>query len=209
MSRDGEHPDNPRRVELHVEVKRHLWGWATDDDLTDALWRGAERGEILGQPASLPRPPDLLAHLAIHATSDLLVGRGRLVQWLDLAVVAPRVGGLGDGDLPHPRLAYPSLRLAQTGPAAERWPPTSSISPGSSGRAGRLVRWAGTVPLDRRCGLTAGRPPDAPASLGARWERWRPERWRLDVAYGDVALPVALARYGRDRHRSGRARDRG
>ena len=26
---DGEHPDNPRRVEVHVEVKRHLWGWAT------------------------------------------------------------------------------------------------------------------------------------------------------------------------------------
>ena len=33
----GEHPDNPRRVEIHVEVKRHLWGWASDDDLTAEL----------------------------------------------------------------------------------------------------------------------------------------------------------------------------
>ena len=29
VSSTGEHPDNPRRVEVHVEVKRHLWGWAT------------------------------------------------------------------------------------------------------------------------------------------------------------------------------------
>jgi hypothetical protein len=192
---EGEHPDNPRRVEVHVEVKRHLWGWTTDDDLTDTLWRGSARGEILGQPASLPEPRALLAHLAIHATSDLLVGRGRLVQWLDLGSVAPVVTGFDS--LPHPRVAYPSLRLAaralpgaMAGAQTELAALERSVPP-------RLARWAAAVTLDTHCGLTTGRPPDAPAGLGARWERWRPERWRLDVAYGDVGLPIALTRYAR------------
>jgi hypothetical protein len=189
---DGEHPDNPRKVELHVEVKRHLWGWVDDDDLTDELWRGASKGRVVGQPAMLPRLDSLLAHLVIHATSDLLAGRGRLVQWLDLGVVAPLVGDLGG--LPHPRLAYPTLRLAQR------------VLPGALGGTdlaglegqvpSRLARWAATVRIDAGCGLTTGRPPDAPAGFGARWERWRPDRWRLLVAYGDAPLPVALVRHG-------------
>ncbi len=189
---EGEHPDNPRRVEVHVEVKRHLWGWADDDDLTAALWDGATHGEILGRPATLPRPESLFAHLAIHASSDLLSGRGRLVQWLDLGLMAPVAGDLGR--LPHPRLAYPSLRLARR---------AFPVALGDTDLAGLerqvpdgLARWAETVPLDASCGLTTGRPPDEPASPGARWERWRPDRWRLLVAYGAAPLPVALARHG-------------
>ena len=110
VSFDGEHPDNPRRVEVHVEVKRHLWGWVDDDDLTAALWAGARSGEVLGQPAAIPRADALFAHLAIHASSDLLSGRGRLVQWLDLGSLAPVAGDLAA--MPHPRLAFPALRLA-------------------------------------------------------------------------------------------------
>lgn len=210
VPRAGEHPDNPRRVELHIEVKRHLWGWAIDDDLTAALWSGARTGEVLGRPASLPRPADFLAHLAIHASSDLLVGRGRLVQWLDLGTVAPGVGGNGGpdafSDLPHARLAYPSMRLAAR--ALPRTMPAElvDLAPLEREVPARLVRWAATVPLDARAGLTTGRPPDAPATIGARWERWRPDRWRLDVAYGDVALPLALVRHGRTV--IARARDR-
>ena len=203
---EGEHPDNPRRVEVHTEVKRHLWGWVDDDDLTAALWSGSRRGTVLGRPATLPRPDALASHVAIHASSDLLVGRGRLVQWLDLAWLAGR--GAIPADPPHPRVAYPAVRLAaralplamaglDLGRLEALLPP-------------RLVRWAGTVPLDSRCGLTTGRPPDAPSGVGARWERWRPEPWRLAVAYGDVPLPVALARHagtvaGRARRRPGRA----
>ena len=200
---EGEHPDNPRRVEVHVEVKRHLWGWADDDDLTADLWRGASPGEILGRPATLPRPESLFAHLAIHASSDLLSGRGRLVQWLDLCRMAPVAGDLGR--LPHPRLAYPSLRLARR---------ALPIALGGADLAGLerqvpdgLTRWAASVRLDASCGLTTGRPPDEPATLGARWERWRPDRWRLLVAYGEVPLPVALARHGLTV--AGRARRRG
>jgi hypothetical protein len=191
-SGEGEHPDDPRRVEVHVEVKRHLWGWVDDDDLTPALWAGAERRDILGQPAIVPRPESLFAHMAIHASSDLLVGRGRLVQWLDLGTLAPRIDGVAG--LPHARLAYPALRLAtRAQPTAMARLDLTSLE---ADVPRRLARWAASVPLDQRCGLTAGAPPDAPSALAARWERWRPDPWRLAVAYGEVPLAVALARHG-------------
>lgn len=186
----GEHPENPRRVELHDEVMRHLWGWTDDDQLTEMLWRGAERAELVGQPATLPRLEGLLAHLAIHASSDLLMARGRLVQWLDLALVAPKAAVAG---VPHAVVAYPSLRLAAR--ALPRAMAGVDLSPLERAVPQALVRWAAAVPLDARCGLTVGRPPDRPASLGARWERWRPLRWRMAVAYGDVSVPRGLWRH--------------
>lgn len=208
VSMTGEHPDNPRRVEVHVEVKRHLWGWDPSDDLTARLWAGAQPGLVLGRPAALPRVEDALAHLAIHASSDLLVGRGRLVQWLDLAdlanrgAVAGHAGQAGPAesvhpvavaDMPHPRLAYPVLRLA------ERALPDgmSLLDLGALERSipSRLVEWARTVPLDGRCGLQTATALVRPSSWGARWHRWAPLPWRLSVAYGDVPLPVALYRH--------------
>ena len=117
--------------------------------------------------------------------------------------MAPLAGDLAT--MPHPRLAFPSLRLA-----ARALPDAMAAArPGvADGHVpGRLARWAATVPLDHRCGLTTGRPPTEPSGLGARWERWRPDRWRLAVAYGDVPLPVAWARHGRTV--IARTRDRG
>ena len=192
-SYDGEHPDNPRRIELHTEVRRHLWTWVDDDDLTAYLWSSSRDGSLLGQPAALPSDEALLAHLAIHATCDLLLGRGRLIQWLDVAAIAAALPG-GLGGLPNPRLAYPALRLA-----ARRLPllmagvdlvPLGALVPPD------LRRWTATVPLDRAAGLQSGRflPTDA-ATFGARWRRWAPYRWRLRVAHGDAPLPVATARH--------------
>ena len=192
VDRTGEHPDNPRRVEVHVEVKRHLWGWVDDDDLTAGLWRDASETTVVGERALVPGPTAMLAHLAIHASSDLLVARGRLVQWPDLWRIAQR--GEGSPTLPHPGVAYPALALAA------RAMPTAAagfdLGPLAARVPARLVRWATTVPLDTRAGLTAGRAPDRPAALAARWERWKPLPWRLAAAYGEVPLPLALARYG-------------
>jgi hypothetical protein len=189
----GEHAENPRRVDLHTEVKRHLWGWVDDDDLTPYLWAGATRSSVLGEPATVPTTAALFAHLAIHASSDLLVGRGRLVGWLDLGRLATR--GAWPGDAPHPRVAYPALRLAaRAQPTAMRGVDLAPLEAASVPPS--LTRWAGAVPLDDRCGLSVGRPPDRPSSTRARWERWRPARWRLAVAYGDAPLPVGLARHG-------------
>ncbi|MEW5991367.1 MAG: nucleotidyltransferase family protein [Chloroflexota bacterium] len=210
VSVDGEHPDNPRRIELHTEVRRHLWTWVDDDELTGYLWAGAVEATILGQPAILPSAPGLAAHLAIHATSDLLLGRGRLLQWLDLAEV---VGGWGEAQAglattPHPRLAYPALRLASRR-LASRFPTWIGGGPdgleGPDGLAALearvpmlLARWAARVPLDTRAGLGAGRSdPADTASLGDRWNRWAPYRWRLAVAHGDAPLPVAAVRHAR------------
>ncbi len=195
-SYDGEHPDNPRRIELHTEVRRHLWTWVDDDDLTAYLWSTASDGAVLGQPAALPSDAALLAHLAIHATCDLLVGRGRLIQWLDLAGIS---GGQPDppielGGLPNPRLAFPALRLA-----ARRLP--ASMANVALGPLEELVprdlsRWALSVPLDRAAGLQSGRflPNDA-ATFRARWSRWAPYRWRLRVAHADAPLAVAATRH--------------
>jgi hypothetical protein len=193
VSTAGEHPDNPRRVEVHLEVMRHLWAWTTDDDLTGALWAGAAPGEVLGCPAMVPRPADFVAHLAIHATSDLLVGRGRLIQWLDLGLIAPRLSPDLLREMPHPRMGYPGLRLAAR--ALPRAMAGLDLSGLEARLPDRLVRWAESVPLDGRSGLQVGSGVERPASFAARWRRWFPQRWRLLVAYGDLPLPVALIRH--------------
>lgn len=186
-----EHPDNPRRVEVHTEVLRHLWGWVDTDDLTSALWAGATEGVVLGQPAQIPRIGDLRAHIAIHASSDLLVGRGRLIQWLDLEALAPLVGSIEPST--HDRLVYPSLRLA-----TRALPGTMSSTDFLRLQAripASLARWAATVPLDDRCGLLVDSVSIRPSAIKERWRRWGPARWRLAVAYGEVSLPVALVRH--------------
>jgi hypothetical protein len=188
-----EHPDNPRPVEVHLEAMRHLWPWIDDDDLTPVLWSGSRRGTILGQPATVPDDSALLAHLAIHATADLLVGRGRLVHWLDLGQIAAR--GVAPGDAPHARLAYPALRLARR--ALPRIMAGVAIDELEANVPRRLARWASTVPLDRRCGLMVDRQPATPSSLAARVDRWAPVPWRLLVAYGDRPRPLALALYAK------------
>lgn len=189
-----EHPDNPRRIELHVEVKRHLWGWVDDDDLTALLWRDATRGEVAGAPATLPTDAALATHLAIHATSDLLMGRGRLLQWLDLAGLVPHVDVAALAAAPHPRLVGPAVLLA-----ARRLPARFrgvDFVPLVFRLPVRLARWAATVPLTTAAGLQSGRiTPGAVSTFEARWDRWAPRPWRLAVAYGDLPLPVAVARH--------------
>jgi len=214
VAADGEHPDNPRRIELHTEVRRHLWGWVDDDELTAFLWAGAIEATVLREPAMLPAPRAFAAHLAIHATSDLLLGRGRLLQWLDLAEVLGD-GGMASADLghaPHSRLVYPAVRLAMRRLRGRFDPLAASSSggqaePGSPGEPSglealealvpeRLARWAATVPLDTRAGLGAGRSTPADAStISERWLRWAPYRWRLAVAHGGAPLPVAAVRH--------------
>jgi hypothetical protein len=207
---DGEHPDNPRRIELHTEVRRHLWTWVDDDDLTGYLWAGAIEGTVLGEPAVLPLAPAFRAHLAIHATSDLLIARGRLVQWLDLAEVAGGLSGAAGrapgidpfdslelAGVPHPRLVYPALRLAARRLAGRLPPDAMPGLPVLEARVPvRLARWAERVPLDTQAGLQAGRSaPGDVSTLGARWTRWAPYAWRLAIADGDVQRPLATLRH--------------
>ncbi len=190
---EGEHPDNPRRVEVHVEVKRHLWGWADDDDLTAELWRGASRGEILGRPATLPRP-DEPVRPPRHPCLERPAERPR--------PAGPVAGSRSDGaGRRRPRQAAPSAAGLSVAPARPTRPPHRARwrGPGRprAARAGPADALGRDRP-PRRVVRADHRPPARRTrhGLGARWERWRPDRWRLLVAYGKAPLPVALARHG-------------
>jgi len=190
-----EHPNNPRRVEVHVELVRHLWSWLDEDQLTEAMWSDATPGEICGFPAMLPARHHVLAHVAIHATADLLGGRGRLLQWLDFADLAGDGAAVSLAALPHPRVAYPALRLAQR--ALPNRLAALDVEGLETKMPRQLVRWARSVPLDHRSGLMIGPQRTTPHSLAARAKRWAPVPWRLSVAYGDRPPPIAMALHAR------------
>lgn len=122
---DGEHPDNPRGVEVHTAVGERLR--AIDYPITAAVWAGAAPGSYGGAPGLAPAPAALMHHLLIHTCHNMLNRRLRLVQLYDLALVAPRLSGedweqlalhaVGAGEA---RLLYAPLALAEStfGPLA-------------------------------------------------------------------------------------------
>jgi hypothetical protein len=82
VSTAGEHPDNPRRVELHPACTENFNGPAVD--ITALLWRDAMPSSVAGQPVFLPRPDIFWLHLLVHTTYHLWQGRSRLLHLLDL-----------------------------------------------------------------------------------------------------------------------------
>ena len=89
VSTTGEHPDNPRGVEVHLYC-RETFGGPTIE-LTDLMWANAEPGTLLGAGAVLAKPDALWLHLVVHNTYHLWQGRGRLIHLLDLARLTPRL----------------------------------------------------------------------------------------------------------------------
>ena len=190
VSREGEHPENPRPVEVHTRLARRLWGNTLGPDLTDQLWRHAEEHTISGHTAWAPSSEDLLSYLALHTLDHLMARTGRAIHWVDLQVVA------GRAQLPqgiNPNWIYPPLVLASrclpTG-----WP-LANLSGLAQGVDPRLRRWSQTIPLDGRCGLAVDPSPRALSPWWIHWKRWGPSRWRLAVAYGPAPFPVSLARH--------------
>jgi len=102
-----EHPDNPRKLDLHVSVSEMLGGPAID--LTGLLWQRAAPGRLLGEPVLLPHPEDLWLHLLMHVNSEVWGLTSRLVHLYDLSLL-PRPDALPDED---PRFFYLALRLLQ------------------------------------------------------------------------------------------------
>lgn len=191
VARDGEHPDNPRPIEVHLAIHRHSWEWLDGDTLTEVAWRTAMPGTLVGQPALLPPIELIFEHLAVHATIGLMRGRARLIQWLDLARLAQAGAAPATWHLPH--LAYPALQLAVRAlPEMREHLDLDALARVSAPAA---VTWARTVPLNRLAGLESKRPIFPPRDRGGMVERWRPSRMRLGVAYGPVPLGVALARH--------------
>ncbi len=74
--REGEHPDNPIRVEVHTWVGQEMFS-AARIDITEAMWQGGTT------------PRALMLHLAMHAGANTAKRRLRLIQLIDLVRLAP------------------------------------------------------------------------------------------------------------------------
>lgn len=94
VSTAGEHPDNPRKLELHRHCRETFGGPTVE--LTELMWANAAPGRLLGQPALLPRPEALWLHLLVHATYHIWQGKGRLIHLYDLALLTPHLQKLPD-----------------------------------------------------------------------------------------------------------------
>ncbi|HVT59854.1 MAG TPA: nucleotidyltransferase family protein [Thermoanaerobaculia bacterium] len=81
-----EHPDNPRVLELHPRCRERLRDQMID--LTDSIWEAVRPGELLGQRSWLLEPAACWLQLAVHATHHIMMNRFRLIQLLDLALLA-------------------------------------------------------------------------------------------------------------------------
>jgi hypothetical protein len=111
-SRTGEHPDNPRGVELHLYC-RETFGGPTID-LTDMMWDKAWTDTLLDVETVLPSLEALWLHLLVHATYHLWQGKLRLIHLVDLWLLTPHVSDpAGVLQTVDARYTYPALALSQ------------------------------------------------------------------------------------------------
>jgi hypothetical protein len=110
ISKTVEHPDNPRKLEIHLKCRESFGGPTVD--ITNLMWTSAMEGELLGEQATLPSTEALWLHLLLHATYHLWQGRGRLIHLFDLSLVTPRVvDPLPSLNAIDARFTYPALAL--------------------------------------------------------------------------------------------------
>ena len=132
---DGEHPDNPRPVEIHTNYPYDLVAGTLAPKTSAYLWQGAQEVEILGKKACLPRTEALYAFLSLHALVHFLMRSGRMVHWLDLGPIAPeeawseavwlgKEAGLElDGEITSGAIVHrcPAQPLARPGAPVAHW----------------------------------------------------------------------------------------
>lgn len=88
---DGDHPANPRSLDLHTRLLELAWGMRYD--ATDDLWRESASGPLLGTQAYLQRPVALLTHLLLHASTNAFGRQLRMIQLYDIDRVAREISG--------------------------------------------------------------------------------------------------------------------
>lgn len=213
-----EHPDNPRPVEIHHRTAETLWGLLCD--LTARAWGRARKGSFLGIEALLLPPSELLLHIAVHATFNILNHTARLIHLADIRQLAQALTAREEWGEVTPgwgrslvRFAYPAIGLTAHSLPGSIPPPMLSaleaqVSP-------RLARWAAGFPFIsltrygkaprfflalRYMPLLARSPLEAAAML---FHSTFPPRWYLAERYPDLArsrwLPLGYLRLGRDR----------
>ena len=198
----GEHPENPRPVELHQRVKERFLGRTLD--ITDVLLTRLTDGFVGGDiPASLPDDTALALHLFAHA-APAAIGRGlRLIQLVDFSHVVPRadtaaliIERLGDAawglaaliDKGLPNALPEPLRssLAAMAPAPRRQRRWLSRPGLMTGDEEKTILVLAQLRLCREFGSVAGRLADA-----------LPERAVLRNLYGDESPRSTLGAFGR------------
>ena len=210
VSWEGEHPANPRSLDLHIRLGEQFWG--LHYDLTPLAWAGAEPGTLLGVETQLLAPTALLHHLATHASSDTIARRVRLLHLHDIALVARAVDEQGWQQIlawaGEPRLIYPALAFTN-----HYYPvvPAAVLRELRSGIPPALLRHLDESVFDHFSFCNT-----APTSLGDRLLWFRPGRERASAMRhmllpdaGEIAtwyprlarpalLPLAYARYSTD-----------
>ena len=189
VSKLCEHPDNPRKVELHLYCRESFGG--PEVDLTETMWANSAKGILLGRPAILPRPEALWLHSLVHCTYHLWQGRGRLISLVDLAKLSPHVRG------EHPllttidaRYTYPGLAMLKKyfPPAvddsllAAQW---ERVSPG-------FRAWTASLDLLNTSYLDAR--PSQPYFLKAlKFAEGRPQEVRQAIRFSFLPKPDEIA----------------
>jgi hypothetical protein len=211
VSYTGEHPDNPRSLDLHTRLAEYFWGIRYD--LTEEAWADSAPGPLQGVQARVLGPATLLHHLAIHASSDAIARRLRLLHLADIALVASTLN-LADWDRivvgaqrrGEQRMLYPALLLT-----SRYYPvvPTAVLRVLRSGVPPALLQQLDATSLDQLS--FCNRSPTTPAEK-LRWFRPGYEQARalrhmllpnpseLGHWYPNLArpalLPIAYLRYG-------------
>lgn len=197
VSYRGEHPENPRPMELHTRLSKIIWAVYDTAEITDYFWETSRETEILGERAVAPSAEAQVVYLAIHALSHFVIQTGRALHWVDLAAVL-QASPVDVSKLPWPDEVYPVLRLVLRAQIGSQRP--GLLDEITLDKLGQQVhpdvrRWCETVPLDERCGLVSLPLPKLSLRWQQRWNRWRPSVLRLRLAYGDGFLPTLVLRY--------------
>jgi hypothetical protein len=210
VSYTGEHPDNPRSLDLHTRLAEYFWGIRYD--LTEEAWEDSPAGRWQGLAARLLEPATLLHHLAIHASSDAIARRLRLLHLTDIALVAGKLDLAGWERIitgaqrrREQRLIYPALLLT-----SRYYPvvPAVVLRVLRSGVPPALVRQLDATTLDQLsvCNPSPTTPAEKLLWFRPGYEQARALRHMLLPNPGELAhwyptlarsplLPIAYLRY--------------
>jgi hypothetical protein len=90
VSKFGEHPDNPIKLELHTSVKNVMP--LESCDLTTVLWQGAQVEPRLNMPTAIyPSRPSLLVYELLHAANHAMIRSIRFPSLLDIKLIGERL----------------------------------------------------------------------------------------------------------------------
>ena len=83
---DGEHPDNPYFIDVHTELGERYWG--IYHEITPIYWQNLVSIDWCDRRSRLGGPIALLVHLLSHAAHNTLRRALRMIQLVDISLVA-------------------------------------------------------------------------------------------------------------------------